>query len=58
LPLVIALAEEKFFGVGAGGAIRNVLSRVFVGGAAISLRAGDGAAQFLLPGLKPLFESF
>src|SRR5580658_5736918 len=52
LPLVVALAEKKFLGVGTGGAIGNVLGRVFVGGASVCLGAGDRAAQVLLPGLK------
>ena len=58
LPLVVALAEKKLLGVGTGGAIGNVLGRVFIGGAPIGLRAGDRPAQLLLPGLKPLLESF
>ena len=58
LPLIVALAEEKFFGVGAGRAIGNVLGRIFVSGAAVGLGAGDRAAQFLLPRFKPLLESF
>ena len=58
LPLIIALAEKKLLGVGTGGAIGDVLGRIFIGGAPVRLRAGDGSAQFLLPRLKPLPESF
>jgi len=58
LPLVVALAEQKLFGVGTGGAIGDVLGRIFIGGAPVGLRAGDGSAQLLLPRLKPLLESF
>jgi hypothetical protein len=56
LPLIIALAEEKFLGVGTGSAVGDVLGGVFVGGAAVGLGAGDGAAQILLPRLEPLLE--
>ena len=48
LALVIALAKEKLFGVGTGGAIGNVLGRIFVGGATVGLSAGNSAAQVLL----------
>src|SRR5580693_7287668 len=58
LPLVVALAEQKFFGVGTGGAVGNILRRVFVGGAAVGLRARHRAAQILLPRLQPLLECF
>jgi len=58
LPLIVALAEKKLLGVGTGGAIGDVLGRIFIGGAPVGLRAGDGSAQFLLPRLKTLFESF
>src|SRR5580698_322442 len=47
--LVIALAEEEFFGVRAGGAVGDVLRRVFISGAAIGLRAVHRTAQLLLP---------
>src|SRR5271169_5313463 len=49
LPLVVALAEEKFFGVGTGGAIGDILRRVFVGGAAVGLSARHRTPQILLP---------
>ncbi len=58
LPLVIALAEKKFFGVGTGGAIGNILRRVFIGRAAVGLRARHRAAQILLPRFQPLLECF
>ena len=48
LPLIVALAEEKFFRVGAGRPIGNVLGRIFVSGAAVGLGTIHGAAQFLL----------
>jgi citrate lyase synthetase len=58
LAIVVALAEEKLFGVGTGGAVGNILRGVFVGGAAVGLGAGNRTAQILLPGLKPFLESF
>jgi hypothetical protein len=58
LPLVVALAEQKFFGVGTGCAVGNVLRRVFIGRAAVGLRARHRAPQVLLPRLQPLFECF
>jgi hypothetical protein len=58
LAIVVALAKEKFFGVGTRGAIGNILRGIFVGGAAISLSAGNGTAQILLPGLEPFLERF
>jgi hypothetical protein len=56
LTLIIALAEQKFFRVGAGGPIGYILGCVFICGTAIGLGAGDCAAQILLPRLKPLLE--
>ena len=56
LPLVVALAEQEFLGVGAGGAVGDVLSGVLIGRAAVLLRAGDGATQLLLPRFQPLLE--
>ena len=56
LPLVVALAEEKLLGVRTGSAVGDVLGRVFVGGPAIGLGAGDRAPQILLPRLQPLLE--
>jgi hypothetical protein len=58
LAVVVALAEEKFFGVGASGAVGYILSSVFVSRAAISLVPGNGAAQVLLPGFQPLLKGF
>jgi len=58
LPLVVALAEKKLFGVGAGSAIGDVLSGVFVGGATVRLGSGDRAPKFLLPCLEPLLKCF
>src|SRR5580698_9067018 len=58
LPLVVALAEQKFLGVGAGGAVGNVLGRILVRRAPVLLRAVHGAAQILLPRLQPLLETF
>jgi hypothetical protein len=51
LALVVALAEQKFFGVRTRRAIGDILRRVFVGGAAIGLRPIHRMTQFLLPRL-------
>src|SRR5580658_1357723 len=45
LPLVVALAEQKLFGVRTGGAVGNVLRRIFIGRAAVGLGARYRAAQ-------------
>jgi hypothetical protein len=58
LPLVVALAEQKLLGVGTGRAVRDVLRRVFVSGAAVRLGARDRPAQILLPRLQPLLKRF
>ena len=39
LPLIVALAEEKLFGVGTGGAVGDVLRRILIGGAPVGLGA-------------------
>ncbi len=56
LPLVVALAEKKFLGVGAGRAIGDVLRGVLVGRTAILLGTRDGTPQLLLADLQTLFE--
>src|SRR5262249_1491282 len=43
LALVVALAEQKFLGIGARRAVGNVLCCVFIRGAAVGLRAVDRA---------------
>src|SRR5450432_3030758 len=58
LALVIALAEEKFLGVGTGGSVGDVLRRIFVRRAAVFLRAVDRDAQLLPPRLQSLLERF
>jgi hypothetical protein len=58
LALVVALGEEKFFRVRTRGAIGDILSGVFIGGATVSLIAGNRAAQIFLPRFEPFFESF
>src|ERR1700735_5379993 len=58
LPLVVALAEQKFLGVGAGSAVGNILGRILVRRAPVFLRAVYSAAQILLPRLQPLLETF
>jgi hypothetical protein len=52
LAIVIALAEEKFLVIGAGGAIGNVLRGLFVGGTTVLLIADNHVAQFPAPGLE------
>jgi hypothetical protein len=56
LPLVVALAEQKFLGVGTGRPVGNILRCVLVSGAAIGLRSRDCAAQLLLPRFQSLLE--
>src|SRR5258706_2688294 len=56
LPLIVALAEQKLFGVGTGSAVSNILRRILVSGAAVRLGSGNRPAQILLPRLQPLLE--
>ncbi len=49
LAIVVALAEEKFFGVRAGGTIGDILRGLFIGCATVLLVARHHVAQFLLP---------
>src|ERR1700686_4939282 len=56
LPLVVALGEEKFLGVGAGSTIGNVLRGVFVRRATILLGARYRAAQLLLSCFQPFLK--
>src|SRR5215469_9683882 len=59
LTVVVALAEQKFFVVGTGGAVRDVgCGGVLVCSAAVDLVAVHGAAQFLLPRFQTLLEGF
>ena len=51
LPVVVALAEEEFLVVGAGGAVGDVLCGLVIGGATILLIADNHVAQFVAPGL-------
>jgi len=39
LPFIVALAEQKFLGVGTSGAVGNILRGILVSGAAIRLGA-------------------
>ena len=41
LPLVVALAEQKFLGIGTGSAVGDVLRSVFIRGTSIRLRASS-----------------
>ena len=50
--------KEKFLVVGARRLVGNILSRVFIGVAAILLRACDHVTQFLLPRLKSFSKTF
>jgi hypothetical protein len=52
LPVVVALAEEEFLVVGAGGAVGDVLRGLVIGGATILLIADNHVAQFVAPGLE------
>src|SRR5437868_14292495 len=52
LAFIVALAKEEFLGIGAGGAVGNILRGIFIGAAPILLGAADIAAQLLLPRLQ------
>ena len=56
LALVVALVKQEFLVIGTGGAIRDILCRIFVGAPPVLLGAGDVSAQLLLPGFQLLFE--
>jgi hypothetical protein len=56
LALIVALAEEKFLVVGTGGAVGDILRRVFVGGTSVGLVAVHRAAQLLLPRFQTFLE--
>jgi hypothetical protein len=56
LPIIVALAEEKFFGIRTGRAVGNVLSCLVVGAAPILLVAGHHVAEFFLPRLQLFSE--
>src|SRR4030095_15632458 len=56
LAVVVALVEEKFFGVRTGGAIGDVLRRILIYCAAVLLGARNRTAQLLLPGFEFLFN--
>src|SRR5207248_9767658 len=52
----VALVEEKFLGIGARGAIGDILCRILIYGTAILLRTRYHAPQILLPRFQPLPE--
>ena len=56
LPVVVALMEEEFLGIGARGTIGDVLRRVLIRRAPVLLCTGDHAAQLLLPRLQSFLE--
>jgi hypothetical protein len=56
LAVVVALVKEKLLGVGAGGAVGDVLCRVLIDRAPVLLRTRDHAPQLMLPRLQPLLE--
>jgi hypothetical protein len=58
LPIVVALAEEKFLRVRAGCSIGNVLRGFFIGCAAVLLIARHHVPQFLLPHFQPFLKGF
>src|SRR5208282_2434342 len=56
LAVVVALAEEEFLVIGTGGAVRDVLSGLIVGGTAVLLIADNHVAQFVAPGFQSFSE--
>ena len=58
MPFIVALAEQKFFRVGTGGTVGDILRGIFIGGTAVFLRTCHRASQLLLPCFQSLFECF
>jgi hypothetical protein len=56
LPLVVALVKEKFFGVGIGCTVSDVLSGAYVRVATVLFSAGHNLAKVLLPFFQLLPE--
>src|SRR5437016_2193140 len=56
LTVIVALVEEKFLGIGARGAVGDILCRILIYGTAILLRTRNHAPQILLLRYQPLPE--
>src|SRR5690349_23704292 len=56
LTVIVALVEEKFLGIGARGAVGDILCRILIYGPPVLLRARDHAPQVMLTAFQPLPE--
>src|SRR5207245_9478094 len=54
LTVIVALVEEKFLGIGARGAVGDMLCRLLIYGTAILLRTLHHAPQSTLPRFQPV----
>src|SRR5437667_8583795 len=54
LTVIVALVEEKFFGIGARGAVGDILCRILIYGTDILWRTRNHEPQLLMPRFTPL----
>jgi hypothetical protein len=57
-PVIVSLAEEKFFGVGVSGLVGEIHGGIFVGFPALLLRASNAAHQLIAAREEFLFVVF